>query len=312
MSTTSVGDCDDGQVIRLPAELWWLVLKDLIIASLRDRFTLALTCRHFCAIVVAVGDLPWIEHARAHDLHVLLSQGETVEAVLRARVEFSRCGSRLPSDIGGRSLADAFAPLYAILLDRSASSRNIHGLAAFVNHVWPIVNCDGRVPVVFDARTTVLLASARAAIAGWCLPDGDPQPGRLCIAKEAHAHDSSMMMACNAHTWNTTYFYEGADIPLRRATIIDGFERDVGDVVHAIEAAVRALYVYGIYIEDILPLKPIVDTMARLCCGKKALVLVYRDGGENPTALVSAAYYGAMRHDDRAIAWKFSISSKEE
>lgn len=283
----------------LPLELWWSIVGDVVSTSPRDRVAVSLACRLFRAIVTEWGDRAWTEYARHRGLRLLTARDETAGGALRARVEFAQGQATVATaaDVDKLLLVDTFKSLAKIAVDRSALSHGTHDLEAFVNHLWSAASPTGYPSLVLRIDTNrdnqawhaaQAVGDARRALGSY--------RGPLAVADGGVSYDQVMLF--NGRHYGVVYFFEpGARPPIVDAnvdaTIVDGFGRDAGDVSRAIRAAMRWT-----------TLAPsLVDAFARLCCGKRAFVLVHpraHYSGDRVVSL-SAVYYGAIHRDDHIL-----------
>ncbi|AGO84267.1 hypothetical protein psal_cds_486 [Pandoravirus salinus] len=287
------GDSSPAQLV--PVELWWAIVGDVVSTSTRDRLAVSLSCRFFRAVVTAWGDRGWVEYARRHGLTVMPAPDETVESALRTRVEFLRGDVDLGSVIERCLLLDVFASTPVVRVCRSAASRDAHDLVAFVSHLWPAVTRSAHRRVALyggsgDDRTLSAVDVARLKVT-----DRDP----LAVVDDGGPYDPALMhaMRCGTVVW---FFDPDQCVPLAinadvGATIVDGCGRDAAEMGRALLAVIGTTLDYA--------QSSMVDSLARLCCNKRALVVVYRRHYEDGiiTVFLFAAHYGVLHRGDRVL-----------
>lgn len=285
----------DGGSVSLPAELWWPIVGEVASTTTRDRLAVSLACRLFRAIVVEWGDRAWSEYARRRGLIVMPARGETVESVLRDRAEFGRAGVDLVSGAERRPLKEVFASTPVVRVCRSVPSREAHDLVAFVGHLWPAATCSAHRRVVVHggvARDQTMRAPDVRRIPPW---DRD----LLAVVDNDGSYDAGLVY--KARHLAIVYFFE-PDGTLPRsldanvaATIVDGLGRDAAEMSRVIRSVIS---------DELAPAQATaVDLLARLCCNKRAFVLVYGRRYEDGIIVVSlfATFYGALHHDDHVL-----------
>lgn len=223
------------------------------------------------------------------------ARGETVESVPRDRAEFGRADVDLASDAERRPLGEVFASTPVVRACRSAPSREAHDLVAFVGHLWPAATRSRhRRVVVHDgvARDQTMRAPDVRRVPPW---DRD----LLAVVDNDGSYDAGLVY--KARHLAIVYFFEpNGTLPRSlcanvAATIVDGLGRDAAEMSRALGTVISS---------ELTPAQAAtVDLLARLCCNRRAFVLVYGRHYEDGIIVVSlfAAFYGALHPDDHVL-----------